>query len=479
MSRTHLKLLSATALALFVTACGDGNQTPNTTAGDGNQTPNTTANPQTQKSLGQEINAISSDILAALQPPSFDGVTSKAEADAVNQRHLQNLKALQPTVTTEVEKDFLNLQIAAKEIAATSEQLSAAEIKTQSLAILQKSTPLFNKYIQTTELRNALIHMTETGFEGMYLYYLGKEKDAKGESLTPQEQAQKASNEKKMIALTKSFIALTTQAETNPTLAAELDALDKIGLFTKKQLADLEQSLAAEEARDAGLDLGSNTSLRRMRTGGSEGHADLTAFNLNGNAGSLHALPKNLYLQVSGSTNTLKNQSTLTGVAAYKINNTLVGVIHGHTNTHLSSVATPPLHETSAVVSQSCGNAFIEAQAGVIAGNIQGSRAMLSLGYDFKYVTPFIQTLYRNIHNTNHYSVYAGLEADVLNFATHAYTTTFNLNVKGGHNQNAAFIGQLAASANLTLNNGLGISNKLTLNEKLTPTVELGFSYTY
>lgn len=465
MRRTRFNLLSATAIALFVTACGDANQNPNTN----------TTNQQTLKSIGQEIRAVNPTILGAIKPLSLNNVPNDWLKLALMETRTRNLILLKNKATSETEKDLLSLQIANDELIKVTLEAGAPTEKYKTIVdkLSEEEAIFFNKYIQSTSLREAVIIMSNAQNEIVYLEHLLLEKLRKGGAYT-QEKEQIAAATKKLDDLKETLTSISEQAQSSLPLAAELEALGIIGYLTKAKAAEEEVSAQANR-----LDLGSTTSLRRMRTGGSEGHADLTAFNLNGNAGGLHALPKNVYLQLNGAVNTLKNQSNLTGVAAYKINNTLVGIIHGHTNTHPGSATTHTVHETSAVVSQSVGNAFIEAQAGVIAGNAQGNRAMLSLGYDFKYVTPFIQALYRNTHNTNHYCAYAGIEADVLNFATHAYTTTFNLNIKGGYNQNSAFVGQLAASASLTLNNGLGISNNLTLNEKLSPTVELGLSYAY
>jgi hypothetical protein len=243
MSQTHLKLLSATVLILSLITSGNINAAADELT------------PPLQQSISQRIAFVSPAILAALQPPSFDDVTSEKEAQVITETHLQKLKALQNTATTDIEKDLLNLQIAACESSNAFNQQPAAELKAKTSTQLQTATSFFETYIQTSALKTTLIAMVTIRAEDRAWGRLREDRSAEGNSLTPQESEQLTALKSRGCALAKTLLSLAQQAASDPVLSAELDALDKIALLTKKHLKSLKRML---DAKDNSVDASSS-----------------------------------------------------------------------------------------------------------------------------------------------------------------------------------------------------------------------------
>lgn len=426
--------------------------------------------------LNEEVDRKVSEFLT----PAVKNIISDHEAGKLDiEQTLAHLERLSESSTSTKEKAFLSLKIGTLKSILDSRKDQA---RMPEGAFLETRVPeifsyfvfrnngimnFVNRYVQSPQLKGSLTKYIEA--ENDILVRVTFEGEPFKGSLK-----EKALKEAQKVALDE--IKARFQSD-----KSELLFLEKLGLLPPDVSQMVKASLAPAAALSAGVpNLSERVSLRGARVGGAT--VDLSQLMVNGVAGSQAALSMPMYVQLKGSVEgASKATQDLTGVAVYKFDNTLVGIIHGYANTSNSSYSTLNHNETSAVVSRSFGKAYIEGQAGFVNSKlnqhaISGERYQVSFGYDFDTVTPFVQATTRSLKNHAEYATYVGCELDVMNVTADAYTLSGRLTVKGGYHSFKGTVGAVEGSGVLQLKDGVKVEAGLNLAGEETSTARIGFS---
>lgn len=390
------------------------------------------------------------------------------------QNTLDKMEELLTTSQNQPERDFLKMRSH-----AFSKMLKAFEIKDEKkrkdaireafVSVAPEQKAFFQKYIQSSQLRGAVLAFQDLAQERMYLEQY------------PEKQLERKAHEAKIVSLSKQLITLYDNPNLDVQTKAEFVALDKIGLLPQEMIESLRGFATADSPflSASTPDLSEKASLRRARQDGAE--VDFSQLMMNGVAGGYAPLSLPVYVQLKGSIEGSKDTRDLTGVAVCKFDHMLVGVIHGYANASKNSDSTLNHNETSAVISRSFGNAYLEGQAGFIHStinqqDISGERYQLSAGYDFEYLTPFVQASTRNLNAVNEHSVQAGCEVDVLNLVTDQYKLSTRMTLKGGYHSFKGAVGSVEGSGTIQLNDGLKLDAALNLAGREESSARIGFS---
>jgi hypothetical protein len=196
---------------------------------------------------------------------------------------------------------------------------------------------------------------------------------------------------------------------------------------------------------------------------------DATYLHMNGvSAGKVEMLLP-ISVSLKGKVDGAKSTTGTSGTVAYKMGNTVLGIVHAYANAGEGFEVDSRQTETSIAVSQSIGNVFIEGQLGYIgthevhSADMTGNRYQLSVGFDTETVSPFVQVAYRDFGKQSDAAAYVGAELNIDSLKTEAYVLDMNLNAKAGVNSKTEFTASLEWSGSLSLNNGISFKTDLTL----------------
>lgn len=342
---TMLIALSASALTLV--GCG-GNNNQSSTTKDGGAA-------LTNQSIAD--GSIRLEVIAAIKELTIKARSAENDP-ALFKESITRLQSLLSTSTNQQEQDFLQMHSN-----AFSKMLKAFEIKNEEkrmdairedfVSLAPEQRTFVQKYIQSTQLRSVFLALQDLAQEKMYL------------EQHSEKQSERKAHEEKAKSIAKQMIALYDNPNLDAQTKAEFAALDKIGMFSKEIIESLRHFANSSPSPQSSEvpSLSEKVSLRRARQEGAS--LDFSQLMVNGVAGSQVALSTPMYVQLKGSVEGSKNTEDLTGVAVYKFDNTLVGVIHGYANASSDPHSTLNHNETSAVVSRSFGKAYLEGQGGV------------------------------------------------------------------------------------------------------------------
>lgn len=401
--------------------------------------------------------------------------TDKTKQEAAARKMLSEYKALLGTSTDPQERELLQMITTALDKALEIEKISdESERIVASHRIFAELVPeqraFMRKYIQSDQLRNLILQIQDVSRERSELV------------LHPEKKAEMQALEGKSKELAKQMIALYDNPDLDAQTRAEFAALDDIGLLSKAEIESLRRFAASEpmpQLSSGAPSLSEKASLRSARRNGAE--VDFSQLTVSGVSGTQVKLSLPIHLKLKGSFDGSKSTQDLTGVAVYKFNNTLVGLIHGYANESNNPNSYLNHHESSAVISQLFGKAYIEGQVGFVKSEtnraeVKGERYQIALGYDFEAVTPFVQATVRNLNNLTEQAAYAGCEFDIMNVVTNGYTVSGHLTLKGGYHSFKGSVGSVEGLASLELNSGLNIQAGLNVSNQDTPHAKLSFS---
>jgi hypothetical protein len=182
--------------------------------------------------------------------------------------------------------------------------------------------------------------------------------------------------------------------------------------------------------------------------------ADLSGLSFNGKKGDNFSWDAPIYLKLKGNMDA-SWMGKINGIVSYKIKNTVVGTVFDIQNkAHLKQT------EASILLSHSYHNIFLEGQLGsVYTSTENGTRAQATIGYDAKYISPFIQLNHQSWATHSHTTGYLGLEVGSADFKLDTAQLSGSLITKLGTNGSAC----LSWNGQLNLSEGLHMDGNLEL----------------
>ena len=450
----NLNLKNSLAVLLISTAivaCG-GDKGSNTSF-DG---PALTTQSISDGAIRPEVGAFTKETISKMMSEP-----DEAKQIELAQKLTDTMEAFLTTSQTQQERDFLQMYIKTfnktPEIVKTTAKDQRPEAVYRLFLSLKEQQALFaRKYIQSPQFRSLILQLQASTLEKTEL------------DRHPEKVEERDANKAKVTDLTRKFLALYDDPNLDERTRKEFAAMDAIGILPKSFIESMRESIMAQtEPLSAETpNLSDDVSLRRARQGGSS--ADFSQLMLNGVAGGYAPLSLPVYVQLKGTIENSKETKDLTGTVMYKLNNTLVGMIHGHANTSNNTFTSLNHNESSVVISHSFGKAYLEGQAGFIQStinqqNVSGDRYQLSAGYDFEYFTPFVQASTRNLNAVNEHFVQAGCEVDVANLVTDLYKLSTRMTLKGGYHSFKGTVGSVEGTFEFGLNSGVTIQTGFKL----------------
>ncbi len=195
---------------------------------------------------------------------------------------------------------------------------------------------------------------------------------------------------------------------------------------------------------------------------------DATQLMVNGISGSQVDLALPMYVQLKGSADS-KSTTDMTGLVAYKLGNSVLGVIQSYANSGTGFNTDSRQLESSIVAAHSFGLMFIEGQFGSVSAsdvnfnNWSGIRSQVRLGIDTPFGAPFIQLTHRDFGHTSDTATYVGFEIATTEFKADTYAFSTSLLTKVGHHSVHGNTGSIDWTAALNLNSGVAFTTNLTL----------------
>ncbi|QOL20240.1 hypothetical protein [Candidatus Bodocaedibacter vickermanii] len=198
-----------------------------------------------------------------------------------------------------------------------------------------------------------------------------------------------------------------------------------------------------------------------------------TQFTVNGVAGSQIDFGLPVYVQLKGSVDQDKSTTGTTGLVAYKLGNSVLGVVQSYANSGAGFSADSRHLESSIVAAHSFEAFFVEGQFGSVSAtdfnfkDWSGVRSQVRLGIDTPFGAPFIQLTHRNFGHTSDTAGYVGLEIANTEFKADTYSFSTSLLTKVGHHSVHGATGSVDWTAALNLNSGVAFTTNLTLGSAL------------
>jgi hypothetical protein len=196
---------------------------------------------------------------------------------------------------------------------------------------------------------------------------------------------------------------------------------------------------------------------------------DSTQLMMNGVSGSHVDLGLPVYVQLKGSMDQGKSTTGMTGLVAYKLGNSVLGVIQSYANSGTGFTADSRHLESSIIAAYSFGLMFVEGQFGSVSAtdvnfkNWSGVRSQLRLGIDTPFGAPFVQLTHRDFRHTSDTAGYMGFEIANTEFKADTYAFSTSLLTKVGHHSVHGSTGSIDWTAALNLNSGAAFTTNLTL----------------
>lgn len=435
-------------------------------------TPTETASPTIGTSIAD--NVIRPEVVKQVREDKdiIEGRKSLRDLD----NRLKPYETLLASSTNQQEKDFIELYMKSLKFKHTVDNAQSEEERSKARAIaLDQIRPLrqqfIQSYLQSPELRSLLIKLHELQTNEL------KQAEPDDELRRKQEAA------------TKEFVAFFENPDLDAQTKAEIEALDRLGVVTQKDVQSLKEALryiAAQPSSSPEVPHASpEVSLRQARLGDSKDGGTINTSHLSVNhiSGSQARLSVPLHIHLKGTIEGSKQTEDVTGATVYKVNDTLLGLIYGYANTSRARGMPLKHHETSAVIAHSFGRTYVEAQAGFVTttfgqGEIGGERYQMSVGHDFERVTPFIQATVRRFNPVKELAVYAGCEVDIMHLAMGQDSVSSNLTVKGGYHAFKGLVASIEGSLELKLSQGVTMQTALNLSPWEASTLKIGVAFT-
>jgi hypothetical protein len=196
---------------------------------------------------------------------------------------------------------------------------------------------------------------------------------------------------------------------------------------------------------------------------------DATLLMMNGVSGSHVDLGLPMYVHLKGSMDHSKSTTVMTGLVAYKLGNSVLGIIQSYANSGTGFTADSRQLESSIIAAHSFGLMFVEGQFGSISAtdinfkNWSGVRSQVRLGIDTPVGAPFVQLTYRDFGHTSDTAGYVGFEIANTEFKADTYAFSTSLLTKVGHHSVHGATGSIDWTAALNLNSGVEFTTNLTL----------------
>ncbi|QOL19708.1 hypothetical protein [Candidatus Bodocaedibacter vickermanii] len=248
-----------------------------------------------------------------------------------------------------------------------------------------------------------------------------------------------------------------TQAQIDEWNQVFIDALKEDPFFGKEMSTPTDTS-------------GSTSALAALK--GKSG-VDATQFTVNGVAGSQVDLGLPVYVQLKGSVDQDKSTTGMTGLFAYKLGNSVLGVVQSYANSGAGFSADSRQLESSIVAAHSFGLMFVEGQFGSISttdvnfNDWSGVRSQVRFGIDTPFGAPFVQLTHRNFGHTSDTAGYVGFEIANTEFKADTYAFSTSVLTKVGHHSVNGATGSIDWTAALNLNSGVAFTTNLTLGSAL------------
>jgi hypothetical protein len=463
MHQSFKNALSILLISTAIAACGDPVRT--TTIREGGSVLD---NP-----ISQAAKQAVTEATSAVQIPNS---ASKEEAEELIKntvsKRLDTLEDLYHKSTNESEKRYLSIwieQVKAGQLRSDLSDISRDELARKSAFDFSNATAqFFAYYLQNKELRSYLDTYARVQTDILLAEMNRKNSSSRA---TIEEYTLKINAlQSDAVKIQKKILEMYQDPKLSDYSRKEMEELKSLGLMP----VELSPTPSAETPN-----LSESVSLRRARQGGAS--ADFSQLRANGISGGATPLSLPMYVQLKGDIEGSKTTKGMTGLAVYKLNNTLVGMIHGYANASNNPHTSLSHNESSLVISQSFGQAYLEGQAGFIRSTtnqqeVSGQRYQLSAGYDFEHVTPFVQASARDIHNLNERSIQVGCEVEIMRLTTDQYTLSSHMMLKGGYHSLRGSIGSIEGAFELGLHNGVNMQAGFTTFNNATSTIQINIS---
>lgn len=201
---------------------------------------------------------------------------------------------------------------------------------------------------------------------------------------------------------------------------------------------------------------------------------DATSLMVNGISGSQVDLGLPMYVQLKGSLDHGKSTTGMTGLVAYKLGNSVLGVVQSYSNSGTGFNAYSRQLESSVIAAHSfVGLMFVEGQFGSVSAtdvnfkNWSGVRSQVRLGVDTPFGAPFVQLTHRDFGLTSDTAGYVGFELATTEFKADTYAFSTSLLTKVGRHSVHGATGSIDWTAALNLNSGVAFNTNLTLGSTL------------
>lgn len=461
MHQSFKNALSILLISTAIAACGDPVRT--TTIREGGSVLD---NP-----ISQAAKQAVTDATSAVQIPNAASKEDVVEIiKSTMSKRLDTLEDLYHKSTNESEKRYLSIWIDLLKTSILTADLSDSsqdELARKS-AFDFSTAQFFAYYLQNKELRSYLDTYARVQTDILLAEMNRKNSSSRA---TIEEYTLKITElQSDAVKIRKKILAMYQDPKLSDYYRKEMQELESLGLMP----VELSPTPSAETPN-----LSESVSLRRARQGGAS--ADFSQLRVNGVSGGYAPLSLPMYVQLKGTLEGSKETRDMTGLAVYKVNNTLVGMIHGYANASNNPHTYLSHNESSLVISHSFGRAYLEGQAGFIRSTtnqheVFGQRYQLSAGYDFEHFTPFVQASARDIHNLNERSIQVGCEVEIMRLATDQYTLSSHMMLKGGYHSLRGSIGSIEGFFELGLHNGVNIQTGFTTFNNATAIVQINIS---
>ena len=200
---------------------------------------------------------------------------------------------------------------------------------------------------------------------------------------------------------------------------------------------------------------------------------DATQLMVNGISGSTVDLGLPIYVQLKGSVDQGKSTTGMTGLVAYKLGNSVLGVIQSYANSGTGFNTDSRQLESSIIAAHSFGLVFVEGQFGSVSASDvnfkdwSGLRSQVRFGVDTPFGAPFVQLTHRDFGSTSDTAGYVGFEIATTEFKADTYSFSTSLLTKVGHHSIHRTTGSIDWTAALNLNSGVAFNTNLTLGSAL------------
>ncbi|MCP5322943.1 MAG: hypothetical protein H6492_02940 [Candidatus Paracaedibacteraceae bacterium] len=218
----------------------------------------------------------------------------------------------------------------------------------------------------------------------------------------------------------------------------------------------------------SGMGVNTRSLPRNVRLG--DGEVDLSEFRIDGVSGNIVNFNLPIFVHINGDISKDKKTDRLQSVVAYRIGDTVIGFICSYANQGYGFGVSGQKLETSLAISRSFKKYFLEGESGfVFAKELffsewSGKFMQLKFGYDFNWISPFIQLTRQNVEKYNNTQFYIGIDAVIKNWKADTYSIDSRLLAMMSKKNAGSFIGVLDFVGSITLNDGISFHSNININ---------------